>query len=514
MLYYYMLYYYKYVPEAETEMRGLSLKTSTQRGISYRVLAALMLSALLLALIPLLIMGHYDAPCADDFNYGVNARLVYVHGGSLAEILGAAFTRTVTTYKIWQGSYSAVFLMCLQPSVFGEGLYALTPWIMIGSLLLGLFCLSGVLFTRVLGMSRSHGLLFAATVGLLWLLLVPIPVQSFYWFNGSVYYTFFFGISLAALALALRCAQSGGPGRIILLCLLALFLGGGNLVTGLSLAILSVSALALLGIFRKKQAALRLLAPALCLLFGFLVNVAAPGNAIRALSVDHEPNAVLAILFSFREAAVLGLRWARLPVLAALLFLGFVFWHAAPESTFRFRFPALVTLYSFCLYAAMFCPTMYALGHRGEWRTLDIIFYAYLLLLAMNTLYWVGWFRSRRAERRGADKPGLLPAIACLALCVVCLGVSARLQGGISLASAWTALHSGQAAVYRRENQERLALLHDPENREPTLAAYSDPPYLLFFDDITEDPSNWRNVGVQAFYEKDRVLLDAGAPAP
>ena len=327
------------------------------------------------------------------------------------------------------------------------------------------------------------------------------------WFNGSVYYTFFFGLSLAALALALRTAQAGGWGRILGLCLLAAFLGGGNLVTGLSLAIMSVSGVALLLLFGKKQQALRLLVPALVMLGCFIVNIAAPGNAIRALSVDHEPNAVQAILLSFREAIVLGVRWTRLPVIAAMALLGYLFYQAVPASSFRFRFPGLVSLYSYCLYSAMFCPTMYAMGSRGDWRLVDIIFYAYLLLLGLNVLYWVGWLRQRR-EGAAAAQPKLLPVLGCLALCLVCLAVSAKIHGGISLASAYTALSSGQAATYAREDQARLKILHDPEIRIAELPAYSDPPYLLFFDDIGPDPEDWRNVGVQTFYEKDRVYLE------
>ncbi|MBR5094412.1 MAG: hypothetical protein IK095_04890 [Oscillospiraceae bacterium] len=484
------------------------MKALSKRDISYRALAALVLAALLLALIPLLMMGHYDVPCADDYNYGVNARLVYVHGGAPAQILGAAVERTRVTYEIWQGSYSAIFLMCLQPSVFSEDLYCITPWLMLGSLLLGLFLLSLVLFRRVLDLPRSLGAIFAGTVGILWILLVPIPAQSFYWFNGSVYYTFFFGIALAALALAVRTARQGGIGRILGLCLLAAFLGGGNLVTGLSLAILSVSAIGSLLVFRKRAPALRLLAPALVMLGCFIINIAAPGNAIRAQAVDHTPNAVQAIMLSFREAVLLGLKWTRLPVIAAMLLLGYLFWHAVPATPFRFRFPGLVSLYSFCLYSAMFCPTMYALGSRGDWRLVDIIFYAYLLLLGLNVLYWVGWIRQRRGAGSDARQPKLLPVLGCLALCLLCLGISAKISGGISVASAYTALRTDQAATYARENRERFEILHDPAVREARLRPYSDPPYLLFFDDITEDPENWRNVGVQVFYEKDRVYLD------
>ncbi len=488
------------------------MTTLTRRSVSYRTLLLLVTAALLLCLIPLLYMGRYDVPCADDYNYGIETHRCLMQGGSLLQVLGVAAERTATTYRIWQGSYAAVFLMCLQPAVFSEKLYWITPWLMSLSLLGGLYILCTTLFQRLFELPRRLGAITAGMLGILFLLLVPIPVQSFYWFNGAVYYTFFFGISLAALALAVKTAQEGGTLRCILLCLLALFLGGGNLVTALSCAILAVSALILLPAAGKKREALRLLAPALALLLGFALNVAAPGNAIRALSVEHTPNAVAAILASFEQAAIHALRWLRLPVLAAMLFLWLLFRGALPASRFPFRFPVLVTLYSFCLYAAMFCPTMYALGNPGDWRLRDIIYYAFLLLLALNVLYWTGWV-CRRRGRESAAAPRLLPTLLCLLLCVLCLGISAKLQGGISLASAYTSLRSGQAAVYSRQAEERVEILRDPQIRDAELDAFLDPPYLLFFDDITPDPLNWRNLGMSAFYGKDSVVLRDTLPA-
>lgn len=474
--------------------------------IRCRVLLLLVLAAFVLCLLPLLYLGRYNVPCADDYNYGAAAHQVLLRGGGARELAAAVLRRTYDTYFGWQGSYSAVLLMCLQPAVFSESLYALTPWLMFSSLFAGLFCCCIALLRRVFDLPASVGGILAGLLGILYLLLVPSPVQSFYWYNGAVYYTFFHGIALLTVALAIRTAGKGGWGRILLLCLLAVFLGGGNLVTGLSLAILALSVPLLLLLEKKRAEAGRLLLPCLVMLVCFCVNALAPGNQVRQGNVDYVPQVIPAILGSFRLAAVYGLRWLRLPVLGVLLVLGLVFHAVLPGSRFSFRFPGLVSLYSLCLYAAMYCPTMYALGDRGDWRLMDIIYYAYLLLLALNLLYWQGWQQARRGARRAGD-PALLPILGSLLLCVALLGVSARLQGGISLASAYSALRGGQARAYYATAQERLAILRDPEISVALLPDYRDPPYLLFFDDISADPNDWRNMGMASFYEKDQVIL-------
>lgn len=490
------------------------MKDSFSRTVSLRALLLLVLAALLLCLLPLLLLGRYDVPSGDDFNYGLNAHLAYVHSASLLQALDAALFRVQDTYFSWQGSYSAVLLMCLQPAVFRESLYCLTPWIMALSLLGGTFCLCTALFRRLFDLPGSAGAVTAGILGILDLLLMPVPVESFFWYNGSIYYTFYYGLALAALALALGCARHGGLGRILLLSLLGLWLGGGNLVTGLSLAVVSVSALALLALLRKKREFRRLLLPALLFLLGFALNVAAPGNAVRAQGIDHRPEALSAILFSFVDAVRWFLRWFRLPMLGALLFLALLNRRILPGSRFSFPFPALVSLWSFCLYAAMFCPSRYATGGMEVGRIQNIIFYALLLLLALNLLYWQGWLCRRRKSSGETAKPlRLLPVLLALAFCLVCVGASALLRGGLAPVAALSSIRSGQAAAYAEEAAARRAVLEDPAQSSPAFAPFTDPPYLLYATDITEDPEDWRNQGMAVFYEKDSVLLlPASAP--
>lgn len=150
---------------------------------------------------------------------------------------------------------------------------------------------------------------------------------------------------------------------------------------------------------------------------------------------------------------------------------------------------------------------MYAQGWEGPGRLQDIIFCSYLLLLALNIFYWLGWIRQRRGRQETVAGPRLLPILGALALFPVLLGVSAGLRGGVSLASAYTALSHGQAATYYQEAQERLIILKDPTIRVAELKAYSNPPYLLFFDDLYDDPDAWQNRDMASFYEKEKVIL-------
>ena len=97
--------------------------------------------------------------------------------------------------------------------------------------------------------------------------------------------------------------------------------------------------------------------------------------------------------------------------------------------------------------------------------------------------------------------------LGALALCVVLVGVSALLRGGVSLASLYTAYAGGQAWRYHAEAQARLTILRDPAVPVAELEPYSDPPYLLYFDDIQPDPEAWQNRDMARYYEKEQVVL-------
>ena len=458
-------------------------------------------------MVPLLYLARYDVPCADDYIYGTPAHLTLVHGGDLGDAIAAALKHTASVYQTWQGSYAAVFLMCLQPAVFSESFYWITAWLMSASLFGGLFTLCLCLMNKVFGMPRHIGTSLAGMVGIQYLLLMPYPSETLYWYNGCIYYTFFHGIAMLAIALSISTAREGGILRISMLSVLVAFLAGGNLVTGLTLCLLAISGIVMLLLQKNSAGVSRLLIPSLVLLFFFCFNVFAPGYEMRQMDVNHVPDAVSAVTESFRKGVEYAFFWFRLPVLGGLLVLGLLYWAVLPECSFHFRFPGLVSLWSYCLFSAMFCPSMYAQGWEGPGRLQNIIFCSYLLLVTMNLFYWMGWLRQRRKATEPTDGPQLLPTLMALALCPMLVAASAMLHGGISLASAYTALSHGQAVAYYQEAQERLVILKDPSIRIAKLKPYSDPPYLLFFDDLYDDPDAWQNRDMANYYEKEQVIL-------
>jgi len=100
--------------------------------------------------------------------------------------------------------------MAIQPAVFSEGLYWLTTFVMLAALSMGSFLFCRAFFSGILGLDKQLSDIITVMLLLLSSQLLPSPVQGFYWFNGSVYYVFFHGLMLTALALGIGLLKKGG----------------------------------------------------------------------------------------------------------------------------------------------------------------------------------------------------------------------------------------------------------------------------------------------------------------
>ena len=491
-----------------------ALKRAAKLQLPEKAVALLVVAAVALMLVPMLVVARYNVPCADDYHYGASTYHTWQATHSLAAVLRAAGEKVAERYANWQGTYSAIFLMALQPAVFGNGFYALVPFLTLGMLAAGtcFFCLS--LFTKLLGASRWQALVLA----LVWLgidtQLLPSAVQGFYWYNGAIFYTFFFGVQLFYFGLVARYLAMGHASRrrsaafLTGLCALGLFLGGGNLVTAFGTLLVLVCVLCLLAIMKSRQWR-ALLLPLAFLLAGFLVSVCAPGNSVRQQSMGDPLPAPLAVLRAVQEAVLQFDKNLTLPILLALVFLLPVLWNAAANAHLSFRWPLLFFVFTFGLYAAQFCPTWYALKQAGPARLLDIIFYSAFFWMAVNLFYFLGWLQRRLWAENGAVPQGRYTigfvAVTAALLAVSCFALRDTLN--FTSIQALNALRTGQAQQYHAEFEARVEILEDTAQPDAVLQPYSVRPRVLYFDDATPDAADWRNGAIAYYYGKHSVIV-------
>ena len=79
--------------------------------------------------------------------------------------------------------------------------------------------------------------------------------------------------------------------------------------------------------------------------------------------------------------------------------------------------------------------------------------------------------------------------------------------GSFTGVGALSTLLSGDAKAYHESAVRRFELLKDEELQDVKLDDFDVKPYLLYFDDITQDPTDWRNEDISTFYGKNSVVL-------
>lgn len=492
----------------------------------------LWLAAFGASLVPLLYLARYAVPGCDDYTYGIATHGAWIADHSLLSVLKAAFATTVEYWRRWQGTYASIFLMTLSPGILDERWYFLTTFLMAGMLCVSLgVLLRVVLKGYVCGADAAAGgvrpgkeakdqsrRIALCTLVLLFLSLQTMvaPSDGLYWYNGALHYVFMESVLFFQAAVLLQFCRSQGRGRAVwfgLSVLLAAVLGGANLLTGLQSCILTAF-LAAYVLWKKKGSWRFFLLLVGCVnLAGFALNVLAPGNAVRETTAEGM-GAFRAIVLSFYWAAVFVTEWMTPIVLAGFLLLLPVVWKLVSGSGARFFWPPAALLVSYCVFAAMFTPTLFATSSEGPDRCKNVMRIVLYLLAFLNLVNTLGWLKSNREKGlpcRLLDmaQEGYAVWLLCASLAVGLLFLLPADKNRYTSISALRSLANGEAARYYEENERRIALYRDRSLPDVTIEPLTARPYLLFKEDVGNEgsPDYWINISIVDYYQKNSVTV-------
>ncbi len=532
-------------------------RLSPEKSCDLRRLSYLLIVIYALSLIPVLVIGKYDYPSADDFSMGLGTRLVYEATGSLLAVAGKILSETVRYYRTWIGYFTSCLFTTVSPATFGEAWYALTPAVILLALHVGVAVFFYALMEKALGMNRYARR--CMTVLALFLMVQRMPegslrVEAFYWYSGAGNYTLTFSAGLLYLAFyVLSVCGVRSKNRslfLVLACIMGFLAGGGNYLSALSFAVVSV----LFAVYLVKMKIGRLL-PAAFYLCGFAVSCLSPGNRIRGGEAEGY-GALKSILLSLYYTLSYPLnQWMNWAVLLILALAGVIFWMgfaeiefsganakaggaAAPEKAgsgaqavqlhFTAPFPAAVLAYG--IVSCVVTPALYAQGNMDAGRIQSTFWLHAVLVLLLLEWYLVGGLYRRFSKEQNVSATPCLRNVSA-APCLQNVSAASCLRNGaggfvraillffivFSLlvikgnpdfytgTSAVSELLDGSAAQYGRENEERLRILKNPREQDVVLPRYTVQPNLLYFEDVSEDPDDWINQKMSEYYGKNSI---------
>lgn len=423
------------------------------------------------------------------------------------------------------GNVFFYFFMTLMPAVWGEQYYFLGPVFILLLLLAGSMVFTHVILRKVFGMEQWISLAIQAVITIAEFMFIYSAQSGFYWYNGGIHYVGMHGFGLLFLSVAICLERAEGRTAKGLLftasVLLAMITAGSNFVTALQGLLCLLTILLVSVVVERRRTGLWLLPSTLVYIIGFGLNVAAPGNSVRARSyVGWGYGPLESIGRSFLEAVKHIPEYTGPVVLMVMLLLVPMIWQAVKSTDYRFRYPGIVLALSFCLYATGYTPSLYSLGHAGLSRTLNAVKITYLLLLFLNEIYWIGWLRQLLEKRAGQTTGQLtiqklttrngaaawwfyaLIGVACL----VIFRASSNQAGHYSSYGAYYYVHTGEAYNFHQEYLERVAILSGPE-KDVQLPAYQFRPWFLCMGEISENADNEANRSLAMWYHKDSVTL-------
>lgn len=472
------------------------------------------LAILLLGLIPLIWLGRYNYPTGDDYYYGAETHLVWQQTGSIIQTFTAACAGVADSYQIWQGTYSALFLMYLAPNVFSNTAYHLVTFVILLLLCGGIFYLLCPLFRRFLPGTCGEWITVSSILSFLCIQTVEFQSDSFYWYNGSMYYTGFFAVTLFFLGTLFRYLDNGKRILLLPLLLFAVFLGGGNYVSLLPCMLLSVT-ITLLLLLQKNKKAYICGITSVVLLLSFAVSAMAPGNHVRQSGMWKIPAwkaiakcLLQGIRYTF---AWTGLWW----VLAALLLLPVFLRILQKKNGAFFSHPILFTGYAYGLFCSMSCPLFYTMNSTGPGRAVAIVYYMFLLISFTVFFYWIGFvvlkMQARPTPLERIEVSRKLNTARYLAMAVLLFSIPCTgLWQETSAMKAIRVLTDGEAAAYAAEYEDRLLLLNDPEVTDVVLTPFTHQPALIYTGDLPGDPEDPTSRKVAQYFQKTSLYVNYG----
>lgn len=469
-----------------------------------------------LMLLPLFIGALGANPATDDFVFTSITHNTWLDTHSLPHVAKDALSYSLRTWRDWQGTFTGVVLMYLNPAFISATLYPIhAPILLLLWLSAFYFCLRKVLTNRF-GVNKKYVAPLYMLITLMQWIFLPTYLEGLYWHNGAWFYTGTQAICFIALTLSLSLGEKGGRWRIAALCLLGIFIGLNNYITAAftcaAFTLIALTDYASSNKASRRRVLLRWALPLAALFAAVLLSVLAPGNHVRMATDDMYGKAdywfIQSILWTMRDAAGYFYRFTlKTPLLALLLLATPLLWHVVVRSKIDFRAPLRMTLGTFVLLCAMIFPHMFTSGYAGPGRIVDLYHHYVVTAVTLLWVYLVGYFARNHAGvfRFMRSHKAFAPCLSLLALFMTLTLTS------FTIASDYTALvreiTSGQLLSYRAQTRATFALLEEagPDD-DVTIPA---PVIRSVTGSGTGggDPDSWQNIALASYYRVKSVTV-------
>lgn len=423
-------------------------------SISEGLMAVFMTALMVVSLIPVYRLALYSTPFYDDYGYSQHIRLqIQENGFNIMSLIKGCIDCVKHEWVYEQGTYTSAVMMALVPIAWNIRQYWLGVFWIITSIVIGTFVLGWTLSKYLLDANVKQRITIGAFLTIVLTQLIYSAQQGIYWYDGAVHYTFMQGLLFLTVSAWIKTLFTSSKGKIIawgiISAILAFLSAGVNFISTLQGMVFLVSII-IICLILKHKAWMSLIPAVVTYSVGMALNILAPGNSCRgAYYTEVKKGALESIGLSFVAAFQYLWEMTGFILIVAMLVAIPLLWNVACKRKFSYRFPGLVSLFSFCVYATGFTPGFYGMGYAGLARMFCSVKFTLLVLIFINEAYWIGWIKNKfEGKVKSELKNNVWYFLCCAVLAVVCVWTSNNQAGTCLSYGCYYYIHSGEAANY------------------------------------------------------------------
>ena len=473
---------------------------------------------MIIILIPILIIALYNHPSADDYGYSDTVYKTIQVGGNCFDIIKEAIKSTIEGMQVWQGLYSSGFLLALQPAVFGEQFYGLVTYIMILTIILGIGFLIKRVNKYIFKSNSKDWIILTFLISFFIIQTIPSPLEGLFWFNGAMNYTFFMMLLLYEISLLIKYYNINKiSNKIFILVwtsIVSFIMSGGNHVTAF-LSMLVIICFITYSIIKKQYKTS--LAYVVILIFGiigFYINMTSEGTAIRSNAIDCNSGIIETMIKSAYQAIIYINEWTSISLILMLIAATPFIYTMLTKNNFyqkiKWKWIFISIILSYGAICAMLCVPYYAMGWFGAGRLTDIVYITFVVLTVLNYTYAMGIILKYIDITNVVNYiANIKTYILCFAyiLVLIIIAIAGNENTYTTSHEALVELISGEAKEYDEEMDSRIKYYSDESLVDVELESLTVYPKLLYFQDLSTDSKDWKNIDAAIYYDKNTIKI-------
>ncbi len=459
---------------------------------------------MMLLLIPIFIVGWYNHPSADDYNYSCFTYEVLEENGNIFELILATLKTSKIFMQEWQGLYSSAIVLSLQPGIFGERFYGLTTIIIFVVLYLGIHAFFKTIYRFIFQVENKKYILLTFFTLFFIIQTIPSTVEGLYWYNGSMNYLFFFSLLLFQISLLIRYWCQEKNGIVIQLSIISFILSGGNHVTAFANILVELMFF-VYGLIKKKK---RLVIVSLMAgMIGFYINLSAPGTVVRSNQIQYQGNVIKTVYETFVNSFYKMKIWTNVNLILFLLGMMGVMFHEIQQLKINNRKIIGIAILQYIVLAGMMSVPYHAMGYFGQPRITNVVYISFVFMSLIFVVCLLSYIYQNFYLKKYVffKEKWLTMFLMIFILWIVLFGKNYETS---TTMKAISQLNNGILKQYSKELDERVKLYENKALKGVTVKALTVKPNLIYFDDVTENPEDWRNESIRQYYKKDFVVLE------